>query len=536
MEVIKTKYKITIGLLAIINILRSACLIAVTLTTRSLINVATSGDELQWPKLLQFCIILISLVAIQILLRVGYQLIFNKYSLRYELDLKEQIYSKFIDKNLTDIQNIHSGEMSNIFLNDVRNIADGYFKLIPSFVLNASTFIFAFVTLLIIDFKFLLMALAFGLIVYLLSLLYGKHIKKLQKKVLESNGKLTAYMQESMENAKLLKANAVEDNAKELLKTKTSANYKIRHKYYNLAIIGSTGMMSIFNFTYVFTLIYGAYMLFKMPQVFSYGTLVALLRLVNHFESPISSMSELLNRYFAFKVSKQRVKEIDDLPDELEGEAITDFDAIVFHNVSFSYDKLVIKNLSLEIKKNEIWSFKGPSGIGKTTLLNLLLGFIKPQSGKISIKLKNKFYAVSKATRKLFAYVPQENILFSGTIRDNINLFAPNSSEENIEKCLKLAMIYQDIDSMPLKLDTRLGERGVGLSLGQIQRILIAISLLKDRPILLLDEFTSALDKQVESKIISNLTQINKTIILITHRDIKLDKIKELTIAGEEND
>ncbi|MCH5180757.1 MAG: ABC transporter ATP-binding protein [Erysipelotrichales bacterium] len=536
MGFIKKNQKIALTLLCVLNVFRSGCLIAVTLLTRSLINTAVSGEDGLFLDLIKYSICLLVVVSLQISLRVCFQLIDNKYAVQYELDLKQQIYGKFINKELSSIQKIHSGEMSNLYMSDVRHVSDGYFKLIPNVVLNISTFIFAFIALWVIDYKFLLAALALGIIIYLLSIPYGKRVKKFQKRVLESNGELTAYMQESVENIKLIKANSVEDNAKNILKNKADDNYKIKHKFYNFAIIGSTGMMSFFNLSYVLSLIYGAYMLFKHPDVFSYGELVALLRLVNYFESPISALSDFLNRFYAFKVSKQRIMNIDNLTDEKEDEEVEDFDSIVFDHVSFSYDKLVLNDLSLEIKKQELWALKGPSGIGKTTMLNLILGFIVPASGNIYIKYKGEKYPVSKATRKLFSYVPQENILFSGTIRENIDLFAPNSKEEDIEKCLSLAGIMNDINKMPLKLDTKLNERGVGLSLGQIQRILIAISLLKNKPILLLDEFTSALDKNIENEIINNLMSLDKTIILITHRDINIFGLKEFLLWSEDYD
>ncbi|MCH5171989.1 MAG: ABC transporter ATP-binding protein [Erysipelotrichales bacterium] len=536
MGFIKKNQKIALVLLCILNVFRSGCLIAVTLLTRSLINTAVSGEENLFSDLLKYSICLFSVVLLQIALRICFQFINNKYAIRYELDLKQQIYGKFINKELSSIQKIHSGEMSNLYMSDVRNIVDGYFKLIPNVVLNVSTFVFSFIALMVIDYIFLLAALLLGVVIYLLSLPYGKYVKKFQKKVLESNGELTAYMQESVENIKLIKANSVEENAKNILENKAEKNYKIKHRFNNFAIIGSTGMMSIFNLTYIFALIYGAFMLFKRPDIFSYGELVALLRLVNYFESPISALSDFLNGYYAFKVSKQRISNIDYLTDEINDEEVNDFDSIVFDHVSFSYDKLVLNDLSLEIKKQEIWALKGPSGIGKTTMLNLILGFIVPTSGNIYIKYKDKHYPVSKATRKLFSYVPQENILFSGTIRDNIDLFAPNSKEEDIQKCLTLAGIINDINEMPLKLDTKLNERGVGLSLGQIQRILIAISLLKDKPILLLDEFTSALDKDIEKEIINNLVGLDKTIILITHRDINVAGLKEFSLRSVDYD
>lgn len=535
--IIKTKEKIALTFLCILNVLLSACLIVVTFLTKDLINVALTHDQNKWNILLGYAGCLIGVVVIQITFKIIYNFIFNKASINYELELKEKIYQSYLLKDISQIRFIHSGEMSNIYINDVKNVTDGYFSVIPATILNISKFLFAFIALVIIDWRFLLVALVIGLLAFCYSRFYGRKVKKLQKDALAKDGKLISYMQESTENIKLIKAMNAEESATELLNKRSKENFEAKYRYHNFAIIGSAGLLSVLNFTYIVALIYGAIMLFKYPDAFSYGTLVSLLQLVNYFETPFTSLSRVLNKYYAFKVSDKRIKEIFALKEEEQNLLDVDFKQIVFDNVSFDYDKQVIKNLSFVVNKNDLVAIKGRSGIGKSTIINLLLGFIKPKEGEIYIIDKdNNKINVGANTRNLFSYVPQEVIMFSGSIRENISLFVKNKTEEEINEALKLSCIYDEIMAMPKKLDNILTERGQGLSLGQIQRILIAIAILKDNDVLLLDEFTSALDKEVETKIVNNLLKLHKTIIMISHRNLEIQGCKEIQLEEIEND
>lgn len=535
--IIKTKEKIALTFLCILNVLLSACLIVVTFLTKDLINVALTHAQNKWNILLGYAGCLIGVVVIQITFKIVYNFILNKASINYELELKEKIYQSYLSKDISQIRFIHSGEMSNIYINDVKNVTDGYFSVIPATILNISKFLFAFIALVIIDWRFLLVALVIGLLAFCYSRFYGRKVKKLQKDALAKDGKLISYMQESTENIKLIKAMNAEESATELLNKRSKENFEAKYRYHNFAIIGSAGLLSVLNFTYIVALIYGAIMLFKYPDAFSYGTLVSLLQLVNYFETPFTSLSRVLNKYYAFKVSDKRIKEIFALKEEEQNLLDVDFKQIVFDNVSFDYDKQVIKNLSFVVNKNDLVAIKGRSGIGKSTIINLLLGFIKPKEGSIYIIDKdNNKISVGANTRNLFSYVPQEVIMFSGSIRENISLFVKNKTEEEINEALKLSCIYDEIMAMPKKLDNILTERGQGLSLGQIQRILIAIAILKDNDVLLLDEFTSALDKEVETKIVNNLLKLHKTIIMISHRNLEIQGCKEIQLEEIEND
>ncbi len=521
-------------LLSLINVISSALLILIAFVTRYFINyvVNTLADGKNCEKsIVLICVfILLGTILIQILLRAIYLVIKAKCLLYLDVTFKKKLQSKLLDKELQELNSYHSGEITNIYLNDVKHVEDFITTTIPGVFSSTSRFIFSLIALIIIDWKFLLLLFVLGLCASLIGIVYTKKMKKHAKICLESDGKVTSFIQESLENIKIIKAFEVEDNVNKELSNRLNDNYNKKKKKYKFSIIGFTGIYGLMNFSYVLCLAYGGYAIAFLGLAF--GDLSALLQLVSYLEGPLSDFSSYLNSYANYKASKERINKLLSLKEEIEEESIDDFDSIVFDHVTFYYEKNkpVIEDFSLEIKKEDITIFKGESGRGKTTLFMMILGFIKPISGKAYIKSKDKEIPFSKATRRLFSYVPQDNIIFSGTIRDNFRLLSSCEDEKTIYDALNKACLLDDINKMPLKLDTPLKERGQGLSTGQIQRILIAISLLNSKEVLLLDEFTSSLDMKTEQEIVLSLSSLKKTIIMISHRKIEIDNYKEVNI------
>jgi ATP-binding cassette subfamily B protein len=166
----------------------------------------------------------------------------------------------------------------------------------------------------------------------------------------------------------------------------------------------------------------------------------------------------------------------------------------------------------------------GISGIGKSTLLKLLLGVFSVQSGSIYLKTDNDKIPVDKYTRKLFTYVPQGNMLISGTIKENLTFINDDVTDEEIEKAIEISCAKQFIDELPLGIETVIGEKGLGLSEGQVQRLAIARSILSKAPVLLLDEATSALDEETEKQFLTNLRELNNvTCIIVSHKKAALE-------------
>ena len=190
--------------------------------------------------------------------------------------------------------------------------------------------------------------------------------------------------------------------------------------------------------------------------------------------------------------------------------------------ITFSYDgeKELFQDRTFEISPGSIAAVMGDSGAGKTTLIRLLLGFLRPTDGSIAFTDGQKRYACSESTRSLISYVPQGNTLFSGTIAENLRIGNPRATREELQNALRMACADTFVAALPDGLDTRIGERGHGLSEGQAQRIAIARAFLRSAPVLILDEATSALDADTELQILRRIKENHtaQTCLVISHR------------------
>ena len=267
-------------------------------------------------------------------------------------------------------------------------------------------------------------------------------------------------------------------------------------------------------------------------SLISYGVLMQITTLIGQIRAPIQGMSNIFPTYYSALASAERIMEIEKLPEETELHSDVDInklyremDAICFDNISFRFDRdIVLDSTSLFINKGEFVAVEGISGIGKSTLMKLLLSVYQPQNGSIYIRTPNKNYTADKSLRKLFSYVPQGNFLLSGTLRENIAFVAPDVNDEDILNAARIACADDFISELPQGLDTVIAEHGGGLSEGQVQRVAIARAILTGAPIILLDEATSALDEETERQLLRNLRELkDKTCIIISHKRAALE-------------
>lgn len=309
------------------------------------------------------------------------------------------------------------------------------------------------------------------------------------------------------------------------------------------------GFSGAMNGMYLLGLGYGGFGI--LNGTVSYGTLTAMLQLISQIQSPFANITGYLPKFYAMTASADRLIEIENFADDCPNGAVEnteihkfydeDFTGITFENAGFTYQKpdnvLIIQNLNFEIKKGEFIALTGHSGCGKSTLLKLLMCLYKLDSGKISLLKNNEKEILTSHYRRLFAYVPQENGLMSGTIREVISFGdrLKMQNESAVKRALKISCAYEFVQEQDIGIDTVLGERGAGLSEGQMQRIAVARAILSDNPILLLDESTSALDEQTEKKLLENLRRMtDKTVLIVTHRPAAL-KICNKIITMTEN-
>ena len=448
---------------------------------------------------------------------------------RLDIIYKTHIFSNILNKNYSASKSYHSGELMNRLSSDVPIVTDGITSIVPSVVGAFTRLISAVVALIILDPIFAIAFTVAGLCVFLVvGLLRGK-LKNLHKKAQETDGKTRSFMQECIENLLAIKVFDVNEKIEKQSSDLQEENFEVRMKRRNYSILGNGIYNFIFSAGYLFALIYGGVNIFNM--VMTYGELSAVLQLVNNVQVPFMSLSGVLPKYFGMLASAERLMEIENLEDEPQ-KVERDFDKLYkdtryigFEGVTFTYDRdKVLDDTSFVIEKGDFVAISGISGIGKSTLMKLMLGVHPTESGSIYLKTDTENVMLDNSTRGMFSYVPQGNMLFSGTLKDNVTFVASDKSEREIELALKNSCADEFIGELPKGLDTIVGEKGVGLSEGQIQRIAIARALLCDAPIILLDEATSALDEDTELKLLNNLKQLDGvTLVIISHKKAALD-------------
>lgn len=450
---------------------------------------------------------------------------------RMEMVLKKHMLAEIMKKDYSHVAAYHTGELQNRIFNDVAVISDCLTTILPSFVFFVVKLVSAFVYLVVIDKIFAVVFFAGGIFVFFSVRIFRGTLKSLHKQVQQTEGVTRSFIQETIINLLVVKSFVVEDKFENKTDELQEKNYKVKMKRRHFNIIANGGISATFSFGYVFALTFGAFRL--LSGAMTYGTVTAMLQLVNQIQAPFANLSGILPRVYSLIASGERLMEICNLPDEKESNSI-DIDveetysrlkSISFKDISFRYDRdIILNNTSLSIKKGDFVAIMGISGIGKSTLLKLLLGVFNVNNGNISLKFSNGEMPVDKHTRKLFAYVPQGNMLLSGTIKDNLTFINKDATDDEIDEAIRISCAKQFIDELPLGMETVIGEKGLGLSEGQVQRLAIARSLLSKAPVLLLDEATSALDEETEKQFLTNLKQLeNKTCIIVSHKKSALE-------------
>ena len=320
--------------------------------------------------------------------------------------------------------------------------------------------------------------------------------------------------------------------------------YRIAMRNTKLSVMTSLSMSFCSSLAYFTIFTWGVLNIAK--GLSTYGTFTGMLQLYNKVQSPFSSLASMIPGLISTIAAAERLMEIEAIPVEkmANEKELDDYDNatqslsttvssvftrpdIIFDNVSFAYkgNNNILTNINLTIESGETLAFVGPSGEGKTTMIRLILSLINPTLGNVFLKEDEIVKDMNRNYRELISYVPQGNTLFSGNIRDNLKYGNPNASDDEIKAALTSACAIDFVNDLEDGLDTMIGEKGVGISEGQAQRIAIARSFLRERPILILDEATSALDPETEVSVLKAVRSLpsKPTCIIITHRPSALN-------------
>ena len=523
----KTRHLSIFGI-CILSMIGTCGSLVIAAATRGLIDSAVGRDGRQFL----FNAILISGAVLTIrLCGLISGLLSAKTGAELLRDLRTMVLRRLLHKQYAELDGFHSGELVNRMFSDVGIVRNGIMEAVPAIVSMAVGFAGAAVLLIRMDWRFILLMLAGGLLGLILIAAFHKPMTSRHKAAQESEGRLHAALQELLENLRLVKASGSEKRMEGRTEDRQQAFLAAQLRKGCFSVSMNNSISLVFQLSWLFCMLWGCYGIYCGRL--TYGMLAAILQLLGQIQGPFSKAAGVADQLYGTISSAERLKELLDLPEEEPvpaDDSVPDreFREIRLCGVDFSYGRRaepVLKQVNLTIRAGEFAAVTGASGSGKSTLFQLLLGIYQPAGGELKFCFADgKEMAVSRSTRGLFAYVPQGNTLFSGTLRENLTMFTDSASDEEILQAARLACLDRFLAELSDGLDTVIGERGIGLSEGQAQRVAVARALLSRAPILLLDECTSALDEKTETELLRNIASLRgKTCLIVTHRRAALE-------------
>lgn len=438
--------------------------------------------------------------------------------------MQQAFFSRLLHGEWRGVGKMHSGDILNRLFGDVSDIVSLMTEVVPSVVIITVQFIASFVYLYRMDAALALILVVAAPVLMLLSRYYFHKMRRIVRKIKDSNSALQAIIQESVQNKMVVKVMEQSDNQVGKLERRQAVlRWQIK-KRARFAIISKTMVNIGFAGGYLAALIYGLFQLYNREPGVTVGVIMAFTQLIGRIQKPMLDIARLLPTFVNSLTSAERLIELEVLPveDDARQHHLKGTVGVRLDNVSYKYTdngREVLRDFSYDFKPGTFTAILGETGAGKTTVIRILLALIKANSGKATIYSDSEQCEVDVSTRCNFSYVPQGNSLFSGTIRENLRFGNPEATTEQMKQALHIAMA-DFVFELPDGLNTVCGEGGGGLSEGQAQRIAIARAIVRPSKVLLLDEATSALDIDTERELLMRIKQHyhDATVIFVTHR------------------
>ncbi len=544
------KTKKYVFLLMTVKIVYALTGVLYALLLKRVINSATgqSSDSLL-SSLLYFAGLIGSTVILQAFIRY----LTERSRAELEKKLREQLFAQLLTRDYASVCGSHTGEWMNRMSSDVSVVMSGITQIAPDFSESIVRILSAAATLVVMMPGLMFALLAGGLAIAGISLLFRKKLKTYHMRIQSAGGKVRSFVLESIQSLPVIhsfnREKKMQDSASELMQKHVDVRME-RMRFVNLCNVVVSAAMQGAQFLGVALC---GWMILRGQM--SYGSMSAILHLVGQLESPLAGISKYIPQYYSMIASAERLmepeayaKDAEKAPkpeEEIRRFYHNDFAALHLDNISFSYrndeENSVLDQVSFTLKKGCSLAIIGESGCGKSTLLKILLGLYKADQGAALLEtVSGEKITLNTEYRNLFAYVPQGNLLFSGTVREMLS-FSDKTlmyDDEKLWNALRIAAADEIISQRPDGLDAILGEGGRGFSEGQIQRLAIARAILFERPILLFDEATSSLDEDTERKVLNNIKEMTGyTVILVTHKEASRTACDcRLDLASYKND
>ena len=519
----------------ILTVLQSAVsvsMVVFALIMRQAIDAAVEGNR---NNFILFAVIQGGIILLQLALRFFIRKTDEAVRADTENALKERSYRTILGRSYASLSSFHTGELLNRMTNDTVVVMDGVASIFSDTVALLVKLIGAAMVLLYLDYRFALIFLTGGAILIFVTYLFRRVMKQMHKRVQEADGSVRSFLQETVGNLLAIRSFGSEKKAEGMAGERMRFHREERLHRSFFSAVCNLGFGAVMQGGYLFGLVWCG--LGILNGTISYGTLAAVIQLVGQIQSPVASITGYLPKYYAMLASAERLMELEALEEDSKrgrmtaserDEAYGKLTGIKAVNLSFAYPKEgsepVLSAASLCVRKGEFVAITGRSGTGKSTLLKLLLSVYMPDEGAIFFECNDgQRLPVSPATRPMFAYVPQGNFLISGKIWETVAFLSEGEPDmEKVRTACRIACA-DFIDDLPHGLDTPVGEKGEGLSEGQIQRLAVARAIYCGAPVLLLDEATSALDARTEKKLLISLREMtDKTVLIVTHREAAL--------------
>ena len=562
--------------LSVLCALQAAVLVGFALACRAVIDQAVAGNA---RGLLASAAVLAGVIVSQLVLRLAINGTQEHIRARFALELRKSMLDSIFAARYGNVLRFHSGELSNRMFSDVQVVSNGVSTIIPSFVSMIAQLVFAIAVLALISPPMVALFAGAALLSFVLARTLRGRLKALHRAVQEKEGAVRVFLQEALEHQLVIRSFGAQPATSAHADALQEEHFGAQMRRRGWSIAANASFAFFFNALYAVALTWCAFEL--LHGTMSYGTLMAVLQLVARIQAPVSSLSGMLPQLYQTLASAERLMEVAELPHSenrlplTAAEFYQRFSGVRICELAFSYrdeegggeaeaaDALgcdaadgevagvlsdavdgalagqsvesegdagektapassedEVASLSCEgafVPKGSFVVVEGPSGSGKSTLFKLVLGAYDAEG--FAYELADSACAASQVPPGVFAYVPQDNFLFAGSVRENVAFAAPDADDDQVKRACEAACAWGFVEELPQGLDTMIGEHGQGLSQGQLQRLAIARAVCSGAPIMVLDEVTSALDDATEAAVLANIAALpGKTVFVAAHR------------------